>query len=663
MLILLYYSAFEVILLRELGFLMLAVVFINYIVLGFEMGKRNSTVVLLSDDDDDFNYIRKSSSAKLKSNRSNSKSQSNSKSKRTSTSKTTTKTKKKARLSQPLSSSAELLSNFDESKFLSGGLAEEFAGFQVSTDYRRFEETVPWADKYTPLSVEELVVHKKKVEEVRRWFEEKLANTEQWLQSYVLLITGLAGTGKSATVRAVVSEFGANICEWNTPTPTIWQEHVHNLNAGMRYISKLDEFENFVERVRKYGMLSSSLTKPRQPMVLLIEDLPVANGRNAQGRLLNCLQLLVKSVKVPTVILITEYSASDSSDSAMRFWEEVSSSLESAGACKVAFPELSFFCWRVNSIKKVLSGICRQENYNTSCKLVNLIANACGGDIRHAIMTLQYACLKQDKMMLLSSEKLTSALEDETHYHGQMGTGCSLPFGRDQTLSLFHALGKFLHNKRDAECTMSQSEDGVSLKEEFARLPLKMDPPEKVLCQAYGQARPVAEFLHENVLEFLSKEAIEDAWTVTSYLSDVDCLLSSVHRTFARNNEAENIIQPAAASVAVRGVLFGNAHPSPSRWHVIRRPRLWEIERSTRRNMHEMERQRLEYCYSLHLSDVSTICTEYRPLHKWLGTRTSLSNKHTDFNSFIRDDQMDTVEFDHMNFQASEVSDDEIEEW
>ena len=41
-------------------------------------------------------------------------------------------------------------------------------------------------------------------------------------------------------------------------------------------------------------------------------------------------------------------------------------------------------------------------------------------------------------------------------------------------------------------------EDGVSLKEEFARLPLKMDPPEKVLCQAYGQARPVAEFLHEN---------------------------------------------------------------------------------------------------------------------------------------------------------------------
>lgn len=30
-------------------------------------------------------------------------------------------------------------------------------------------------------------------------------------------------------------------------------------------------------------------------------------------------------------------------------------------------------------------------------------------------------------------------------------SGISLLFGRDETLSLFHALGKFLHNKRETE--------------------------------------------------------------------------------------------------------------------------------------------------------------------------------------------------------------------
>lgn len=41
-------------------------------------------------------------------------------------------------------------------------------------------------------------------------------------------------------------------------------------------------------------------------------------------------------------------------------------------------------------------------------------------------------------------------------------------------------------------------ENALPVRDKFARLPLKMDSPEKVLCQAHGQARPVADFLHEN---------------------------------------------------------------------------------------------------------------------------------------------------------------------
>lgn len=40
--------------------------------------------------------------------------------------------------------------------------------------------------------------------------------------------------------------------------------------------------------------------------------------------------------------------------------------------------------------------------------------------------------------------------------------------------------------------------DAHPMQEKFMRLPLKMDAPEKVLSQAHGQARPIADFLHEN---------------------------------------------------------------------------------------------------------------------------------------------------------------------
>lgn len=118
----------------------------------------------------------------------------------------------------------------------------------------------------------------------------------------------------------------------------------------------------------------------------------------------------------------------------------------------------------VNSIKKVLSRICKQEKCDTSCEQLDLIANASGGDIRHAITTLQYACLRQDKKVLTFSEECTPDIEAKSQDHSPEDAGSSLAFGRDQTLSLFHALGKFLHNKRGIECSMSYGEDRSFLK-------------------------------------------------------------------------------------------------------------------------------------------------------------------------------------------------------
>lgn len=41
-------------------------------------------------------------------------------------------------------------------------------------------------------------------------------------------------------------------------------------------------------------------------------------------------------------------------------------------------------------------------------------------------------------------------------------------------------------------------QNGFLMQERFSRLPLKMDVPEKILCQAHVQPGPVADFLHEN---------------------------------------------------------------------------------------------------------------------------------------------------------------------
>ncbi|XP_075501439.1 cell cycle checkpoint protein RAD17 isoform X2 [Primulina tabacum] len=585
-------------------------------------GKRKPTIVISSSDDDeeDKNALLKAS---LRSSAS------------TPTRKNSKKLKRVSLSSScPRSLRNPELNGFDEVKRFCEEFDQGFAQFKVSSGSGRNKDL--WVDKYKPISLKELAVHKKKVEEVKEWFQERLKNSMNSLHSNLLLISGQAGVGKSATIYAVASHLGADVWEWNTPTPTIWQEHLYISNSGIRYMSKLDEFDSFVEKIRKYGLVSSPLDRVSQRLsILLIDDLPVVNGKVSYGRL-------------------------------HRYWEELQSSLQNAGAYKVTFNPIT-----VNSIRKTLSKICRVEQLEASDEQIDLIAKASGGDIRHAITSLQYFALQPHLVRSLCiTERLSSYPEEKEYGDTHLDDCFSLPFGKDANLSLFHALGKFLHNKRESESSVASDisafvdGDVFLLKEKYVRCPLKMDAPELVLSQAHGQARVVADFLQENVLDFVDEEAIEDAAVVTGYLSDTDLLLAPVGGTLSRNFEVENVVQSAAASVAVRGVLFGNTHPVSSRWHAIRRPKLWQVQQSQWQNKCQManlqDDHNTAYIKNLNLS---VFATEFKYALTRLGRRAQEDNEgHHLFNevNMAEDEYFDAST---LGYQYNENEDDEIEDW
>ncbi|TKV97173.1 hypothetical protein SEVIR_9G476600v4 [Setaria viridis] len=467
-----------------------------------------------------------------------------------------------------------------EFDMLSEDFSECFDDLGMSGSIRKTKEL--WVDKYKPHSLAELAVHKKKVEDVKKWFEEKLTAPKQTVGRWTLVLTGQTGVGKSATVKAIAEDLGVDLCEWTTPVPTLWAEHVH-ANSGLRYISKLEEFENFVEKIRKYAMLRpTSVTSQRKLNIILIDDIPVTSGNAAFARLGKCLTGLIHSTQVPTVISLTHYHKSESNDTAMWNSKDLESLLQDAGAHKIAFNPVT-----TNSIKKILMRICKEERYDASEELLHQIAISSGGDIRHAIMSLQYYCLdpRRHSSALATNgtragSKSRDSLVPRQESYG-LSSALSSPCGRDETLTLFHALGKFLHNKREINGDVDIDLDPFPLKEKLRRNSLKMDVPEKILSQAHGKVRTVADFLYENVLDFIDNEAVDDAWAVVSYLSEADCLLAGSPIT---SYSSENMAQLIAASVAARGVLFGNAHVASSRWHTIRSPKLWQTEQSFRSN-------------------------------------------------------------------------------
>ncbi|XP_027346672.1 cell cycle checkpoint protein RAD17 isoform X2 [Abrus precatorius] len=602
------------------------------------MAKRNYVVILSSEDEDD-SIVRS-----LSSRRNHTKAKSRSRS-------TSSRGKKRARVSgsQPRNSKLREIDLFGDD------FNEVFTGSKVSAGTLRNYAEELWVDKYRPLLLEELAVHKKKVEEVKTWFEERLKPSKGVYSNNVLVISGQAGVGKSAAVNVIASHVGAIVCGWNTPTPVIWQEHLYNSGSGTQYTSKLDEFENFVERVRKYGLLPTFSGESKPSIILLIDDLPMSNGKAAFGRLKDCLHLLVNSIQIPTAILVTDYGNVDSADYNARCLEELKLSLESSGACKVAFNPIT-----MNTMKKVLFKICQMEQRDVTAEYVDLIAKSSGGDIRHAITSLQFFCLKPNLLHSLAQSTYSPrAFKEESIEPVRSDDGYSLHFGRDETLSLFHALGKFLHNKRETGVATHYEQDGFPIQERFSRLPLKMDVPEKILCQAHVQPGAVADFLHENVLDFLNDEAIDDAWTLSSYLGDADILLAKLRGMLCSYNEAESVLQSAAASIAVRGVLFGNSHPLSSRWHAIRRPKLWQIEKN------EIDRLRIPASKRLSSYHMSIIATEYMPMLKLFGKRAYDGGYHEPSPESSLNLEMEDFNFDKISLdeEGRETSDDDIEDW
>lgn len=114
-------------------------------------------------------------------------------------------------------------------------------------------------------------------------------------------------------------------------------------------------------------------------------------------------------------------------------------------------PQVAFNPITKNSIKKTLQRISSEEHCKVTTVEIDQMAGASGGDIRHAITSLQLFSVKPE----LNHTKIESPMDNS--YRGNertMHSEISSCFGRDETLSLFHALGKFLHNKRETGNSM-----------------------------------------------------------------------------------------------------------------------------------------------------------------------------------------------------------------
>ncbi|GBG90662.1 hypothetical protein CBR_g51010 [Chara braunii] len=334
---------------------------------------------------------------------------------------------------------------------------------------------------------------------------------------------------------------GLSLLEWTAPVPTLWAEHLHHAGTGTPYSSKLDEFEQFVERAQKFPAISLSggLSRGQQ----------LGGGWDSTGPSAAAAALEREGRVVPLRM--------ERGDN-IRDEGNVASSLREEGrglsgmAAMMSVRGANWTDWRDKVTSKKLL-------------LIDDLPFAGERSRRERLCSCMYR-------LAIGARFPTVVIITDVVGEGSRSSSSSSG-GNAQFAGEPQALRQALERGGAYQVHLGEE---AQVAERFRRLPLAMDKPEAILSQAHQETGRVIAFLHENVLDFIDEEAIDDAAEVLHYLSDADWLLSGRSSRWSSRGDAysaldhsdidpSQLVIAASGSIAARGVLFANEHSAPRR--------------------------------------------------------------------------------------------------
>lgn len=425
----------------------------------------------------------------------------------------------------------------------------------------RLSSAEMWVSKHAPSSTSDLGVHKKKVEEVLAWMERRCRDASR--TASVLLLVGPTGVGKTTTLHVVARQLNVEVVEWINPLAdasvdlsrsSFYEDF--SCQDGFKE-SHMSKFAEFLIRTNRYPSLSIFGNETFRSKLLLVKDFPNAVLKDPK-KFHEILNNHRKRGAGPLVFVINDNYSSNCGGEKLLFPPDIQSSLH--------IDVIRFNPIATTSMTKVLSRIAANESRLSpaairvpSAELIDQIVDVSGGDIRSAINSLQFHCLNNAKV---DSAKIRPASLPTKNSRKRLHTSSAKSISKsavssndeasigvcDKNLTLFRALGKILHCKREER---NNVEDSVALPNSLAvyRRDALAVVPEEVIEKSQISPDAFTAFLHQNFLDFYTD--LNDIAAASEYLSDSDYL--------TRDWSSRSVLNQYSSSVAVRSVLFCNS--------------------------------------------------------------------------------------------------------
>ncbi|KAK9475517.1 Rad17 cell cycle checkpoint protein-domain-containing protein [Dipodascopsis tothii] len=367
----------------------------------------------------------------------------------------------------------------------------------------------PWVEKYAPRHRSQLAIHKRKYEEVMHWTQAALSvNTT----SKLLVLTGPAGSSKTATLRMICHELDIDLVEWFDPMATRTE------SDSPDYVSVLNKFCEFLEQARLFPSSVESITADAfatiaktRPRIVVVEDIPAAftTSTTIRRRFQDALLSYALSKKlsvVPLVVIVSDVGSIEADDDIGGIYR-VETILGRRLLTATTVRRISFNPINKTLMSRVLGQVVSREKL-AGANLKRVVSELAKlGDVRSAINALQWWAKNPEE---------------------EPDVNLWLPVGRENYLALFHAVGKIIYNKRENSDHFFEDDERPTSLVDLDEILSSVSAPKLVstIFENYALSCPSAESLEACSGGFSDSDVLLETAPAYSRLLETGCVLT-----------------------------------------------------------------------------------------------------------------------------------------